>query len=100
MTLADEISRLTELRQIDARSMCLNLDFRAHLPEQREDECNDAKEAQDDDPQNLQDVGDDHEDGARDSSADSRSPGPIHFVPRCTCRKAANEQNHEAEGSH
>lgn len=100
LTLADEISRLTELCQIDARSMRLNLDLRAHLPEQREDKCDDAKEAQDDDPKNLQDVGDDHEDGAWNSSADSWSPGSIHFVPRCACRKAPNEQNHEAEGSH
>lgn len=91
---------LTELRQVDARAVRSKLGLRAHLPEDREDECDDAEEAQDDDPNDFQHIRDDHEHGARDATADTRAPRSINFMSRGARRQKADEQNHEAERRH
>ena len=46
-------SELTELCEINARSVSLNFNFRAHFPEDCEEKCDDAKEDENNDPDYL-----------------------------------------------
>jgi len=56
------------------------LHTRAHVPEHCVDEGNHYQEAQDQAPDEVEKVGYPHKNGARNPTAHSRSPGPVHLI--------------------
>jgi hypothetical protein len=88
------------LSEIDARSVGLNFNFGAHFPEERENESDNSEEAQNDNPNNFQNVRDEHKDRTTNSTADSRSPSAINFMPRRSSGQASDEQYHESNCCH
>lgn len=87
-----------ELCQVNAAQRPLNT--RAHIPEHRVNECYNYEEAQNQRPNEIQQICQSHQHCTGNSSTHSRPPRSIHLVASCTSCQKANKQNHKSESSH
>lgn len=91
---------LTKLCQIDASPVRLDLSLGAHLPEECKDECQNSQECKDQNPQNVQNVSDSHEDSTGNPATNPRAPSSVNFVPCGSSSQESNKQDHKTESSH
>lgn len=80
--------------------MSLNFNFRTHFPEERKNEGDNCEEAQNYNPNNFQNVRDEHKDSTTNSTSNSRSPCPINFMSCRSSSQASDKQYHESNCCH